>query len=171
MSAIHTPVDSDFQILRSEKTSFPKLLNLPAGVSEEDIAPGEFIGRNEVYQGDVQLRKITNANYKDQAKHAVPRINTTSNDVKESGAVTVQKGHFELKTKFYLAGENYNIGDLLTLRYSSNRDAGVLGPTESDTKFIVGRVERAPSNTSWGEQDMLQATMFDNASPTSNITL
>lgn len=171
MGTIHTPDETTFQVVRSEKTSFPKLIYLPGGLSEEDIDAGEFVGRNESNPARRELEKITATNYEAQAKHALMRINTTSNDVRESGGVTVRKGHFEAKTKHYLEGETYNVGDLLTLRYSSDRDGGVLGPTEASTEYIVGKVEQAPQNTAAGNQDMLEATLFENPVPTSNVSL
>jgi hypothetical protein len=168
MPTIFTPTEKEFQLTRSQKTSFPKLRHLPAGVDVEDIAPGEFVGRNEAMGAREELVQITSGNYEDQQLHALMRVNTTSNDSRESGAITVQKGHFEAKTKFYLEGETYNVGDLLTLRFSPTRGCGVLGPVEGSTQAVVGKVESAPINTAAGQQDMMAVTIFDNPVPTAN---
>ena len=168
MAIIHKHKDRAFRVLRSEKTSFPKLWELPPGEDSSFVTPGEFVGRDEFENARRQLTKITAENYEDQAAHALMRENTTSNDVNESHAVTVRKGHYEMRTQFYLPNKDYNIGDMLTLRYDPEKEGGVLGPTEASTKFIVGRVERPPLS---GSTDMIEVTIFDNPVPTTNVAL
>ena len=149
MPAIYQPTQGKIRILQSEKTSFPVLRRLTPGLAANAVAEGELVGVRANPGMTPMLEKITAANYVAQAVNALMRVNTTTNDVIESGAISCQQGLYLLQTQLYLASGSYAIGDFLTLRYDAVSGGGVFGPEEvGTTTHLLAKVEVAPSDAS-----------------------
>ena len=160
MGSIYQPTENKVRLLQSEKTSFPRLGYLQSGNDNSDFEEGEFVGISSKSRGRLLVEKIKAGNYVAQAKNALMRYRDTSNDVLESGAITLQKGFYELQTQLYVSGEAYQVGDLLTLRVEDS--TGVLGPVESGTTtHVLARVDVPPTDSS--ENTPMQVTVFPTA--------
>jgi hypothetical protein len=147
MGVIYKPTREQFRVLYSEKTVYPVLRFLARGVKGDDIQAGELVGIKPSAGLQVVAEKITAANQYAQAKHAAMRVNTTTQDVLQSGGVTVNEGFYLLRTEVYLPG-SYAVGDKITLRYDATNDRGVFGPVDGSTTDVIAHVQVAPQNGS-----------------------
>ena len=149
MPAIYRPTQGKIRILQSEKTSFPILRRLSAALAADAVQEGEFVGVTPS-PGQTQMlsRITTNAQAIAQARVALMRVNTTTNDVKESKSISCQKGFYVLQTQLYFndTATTYAVGDFLTLRFSTKYGFGVLGPVRGGTDtHVIAQVD-IPAN-------------------------
>lgn len=137
MPSIYRPTAGKIRVLQSEKTSFPILRRLTPALAADAVKEGEFVGVTPSPGTSQMLARITSsAQAVTQAKLALMRVNTTTNDVKESKSISCQKGYYVLQTELYFndgGGTTYAAGDFLTLRYSATLGFGVLGPIRGGT--------------------------------------
>lgn len=141
-----------FRVLYSERTIYPVLRFLPAdgGLTEADVIPGEFVGVASTPSMQTVAAKITSdAVAHAQAVNAAMRIGRTSNDVLESGALTVAEGNFHVRTELYLPG-TYTQGQRLSLRFATvdGVGRGVPGTIHASSTDIIAQVVVPPQDGS-----------------------
>lgn len=144
---IHRQKGQTYRVLYSQKTVYPALRHLGPREDASKYEDGEFVGTSATPGRQVRIEKVTAANQYAQAMNAAMRVGDTTNDVLESGAVTVYEGYFHLETTHYLAG-SYAKDDLVTLRYDATNDKGVLGPVDGSTTHVLGQVVVPPADGS-----------------------
>lgn len=157
MGAIYQEKASKIRVLQSEKTAFPVLRFLDTGQKPGDVAQGELVGRKAA-SGTRRhtLAKITAANQYTQAVNALMRLNDTTNDVLESGAITCLQGFYILETQRYLTSGAYAVGDFVTLRYDAGLDGGVFGPVDASATHVIAKVVSPPEDASKGTPMILE---------------
>lgn len=148
MPTIYQQRDFKFDVINGQtKTAFPESRHLPAGLSEEDIEPGELVGLNPRPGTRLEVQKITGSNELDQAANAAMRLDNTRYDTLESGAITVLQGLFFLETEIYDASGSYSQGDLVTAAYDADLHGGVFAPVQDGTtNWAIGQVQSPPQN-------------------------
>lgn len=147
MGTIFQPTTVKARILQGEKTSFPILRKLPSGGNESTFAQGEWVGLAANGNGDQEALKISAANEVAQAKNAILVMQTTSNDLLESGKVGCRQGFYLLSTTAYKADDSYAVGDRLTVRYVADFGGGVLAADDAGTTtHFVAQVVVPPTN-------------------------
>lgn len=154
MGTLYIPEEVTVQLLASEKTSWPTLRQLPAGLDTTNIAQGEFVGLLAYAGGNRTALKVTDAaSAITLAKTALMRIDDNSNVSLESNAISCQKGYFEVATALYVKGEVYSAGQELTVR-----SGGVLGPVVAGTTHVNAVVEVPPADSAAGT--LMEVTVF-----------
>ena len=165
MPAIYRPTTGKIRVLQSEKTSFPILRRLTPGLAADAVQEGEFVGVTPSPGQTQMLKRVTSsAEGIAQARVALMRVNTTTNDVKESKSISCQKGFYILQTELYFneGGATYTVGDFLTLRFSTTLGYGVLGPIRGGTDtHAIAQVD-IPANDPANLSKMV-VTVFANA--------
>jgi hypothetical protein len=145
MATIYRDRPQKVRVLQSEKTAYPIKRFLAPGVSADAIQQGELVGLRPTASMTMVAERITDANQHAQAKNALMRANTTTNDQRESGAVTCLEGLYLLETSLYLAG-TYAVGDYVTARFDSALGFGVFGTVHGSSTHVLGQVVVAPQN-------------------------